>query len=1736
MENLKVLISQRAQLKSRLTRLKNYFNQTSNKDNIDDNDITELRDRFENNKTLLKEYEVLHNKIIENSSDESHDLDLETFENGFYDLNARIKVFLDKKEIGINKVPKSESDMGDNFLRLPSIELPSFSGEFENWPEFHDAFDSLIHSNSKLSNIQKFYYLISALKGEAAQSIKSLKVSSENYLVAWELLKKRFENKRLIVQNNIKALFNLEPIQKDSYNFLQRFLDNVLKITQSLKNYNQPTADALLIYILTAKFGATNTRFEWETFKPAGEFPTLKELLEFLEKRCQFLGSLEANKCGQNLINSNSSQNKMYGKGSHHKNTNVHLSTFKSNCILCKGSHTIYNCESFLKLNTNERISEARRLQLCLNCLKKNHITRECKMQPCKRCGKKHNTLLHIESAPMSEPSTSGVKNITNANHTENNIDSLNKAEPVTRPSHELTLSNHSSNNSQILLSTANIKVYDIHGNVFFCRALLDPGSQSNFITSELCNRLGLPKIKSNLIISGISQSVSNASFKTTISFSSRINNYQREIPCLILDEITANLPTVSFNLAILNIPQNIRLADPKCNVSGRIDILLGANIFWELLCIGQHSLGKDKPILQNTKLGWVLGGTFNENNTPLKKSLAYISAVTEGALDKQLEKFWELEECDNKYNKYSEDERFCEQHFSETTRRLNTGRFVVNIPFKENVIELGESREYALKRLYSLERRLNKNIQLKKDYVKFLEEYENLGHMTKISEKSVTVPHYYLPHHAVFKETSTTTKLRVVFDGSAKTSSGISLNETQYVGPTIQNDLFSILLRFRKYGYVISADIGKMYRQILIEDSQRQLQLILWRPATDQPINCYKLNTVTYGTSAASFLAVRCLKQLAIENKDKFERAAMIIENDFYVDDLLTGSDSLEEIIKIQSDVSNILSSAGFQLRKWLSNSRDVLQQINLSNNVEEHCYLQFPDGNQSKTLGILWDPFTDSLRYTINDFSRNTAVTKRTILSITAQIFDPLGLLSPIIVKAKLIIQKIWQYKLSWDEAIPLDLNTMWIKLRDQFHVLRDIKIQRHVLAINYQAIELHGFCDASERAYGACIYVRTIHKLGNIQVTLLCSKSRVAPLKNVTLPRLELCGALLLAQLVSKVEKATNIHFDNKFYWCDSTITLSWIQAPPNKWKTFVANRVAEIQRLTNVDRWRHIKGSENPADLISRGMDPKQIISANLWWNGPSFLSKKVIPTLNQPIIEPNLLEARNISAVATNSDKFSLFSKFSCLNKLKRVTALCLRFIHNSQVKGEKRITDSITTAELETALIAVIRIAQNEAFTAAIQALLQNKPLEPKSQLLQLNPYIDDHKILRVGGRFEQSNFNYCKKHPIILPSHHELTYMIIRNEHLRLLHCGANLLLASLREKYWPISGKNMVKKVIHRCITCFRAKPKFSNPIMGNLPKHRLEPAPPFYNCGVDFAGPVLIKNKKGRGSKLIKSYICIFVCFATKAIHLDLVSDLSTEAFFAALRRFMARRGQPLNIYSDNGTNFIGANSELVELYTFLNDKENQRQIITQVNKNNTTWHFTPPRSPHFGGLWEAGVKSVKFHLRRITHNTNLNFEEYYTLLTQIEAILNSRPLSPLSSDVNDPEPLTPAHFLIGRRITSTPQPDLLDVAENRLSKFQHVQKITQHFWQRWSKEYISELQGRTKWKVNHENLLTPGVLVIMKEENVPPLKWRLARVIQLHPGHDGVTRVVSVRNSNGTIVKRAVSKVCVLPLYD
>ncbi|XP_018393050.1 PREDICTED: uncharacterized protein LOC108772092 [Cyphomyrmex costatus] len=651
--------------------------------------------------------------------------------------------------------------------------------------------------------------------------------------------------------------------------------------------------------------------------------------------------------------------------------------------------------------------------------------------------------------------------------------------------------------------------------------------------------------------------------------------------------------------------------------------------------------------------------------------------------------------------NNYTIEENICERHFLDNTSQDSQGRYIVKLPVKEQMLEkIGDSRETALKRLREIEKRFKRNPALKIRYTKFIKEYKSLGHIRRLEPPIAEEPtSFYLPHHCVFKAVGQTSKIRVVFDASCRSSSGVSLNDALLVGPNVQRDLVSILLRFRFFSCVITADITKMYRQISMHPSQTRLQRILWRNDSSMNVNTYELTTITYGTASASFLATRCLKHLADQYTHQLPRGSACVLRDFYVDDMLTGADSIDELKLIRDETIQLLRAGMFELSKWASNCPELLETDKRGR--EPVAIWRHDNITDSCILGMQWNHCQDTFQFSCEPDSEIGIVSKRLMLSKVSKYFDPLGLLGPVIVVAKLILQDLWQLDIQWDESVPQEIHTRWVTFKTQMKALNQLTISRCVKSnIHPLVLEIHRFCDASQRAFGTCIYLRT--KLGHNEYrsTLLCSRSRVAPFKAISLPRLELSAALLLAQLIDKVKNSLEFSQWPIYLWLDSTIALNWISSPSRQWSTFVGNRVGEIQRLTEIEHWRHIASPNNPADILSRGLNPFDLVNTEKWWSGLEFLkwdeehwSPSVFVRLESDL--PERKEVRVAVSISHPCIVRDLLNKYSNLSKICRIIAYCLRF---SKLHRAYAVSDFVSHDEISIALNYICRSIQRQTF------------------------------------------------------------------------------------------------------------------------------------------------------------------------------------------------------------------------------------------------------------------------------------------------------------------------------------------------------------------------------------------------------------------------------------------------------
>lgn len=1308
------------------------------------------------------------------------------------------------------------------------------------------------------------------------------------------------------------------------------------------------------------------------------------------------------------------------------------------------------------------------------------------------------------------------------------------------------------------MLPTAVIRL-EINGHVSIpLRALCDTGSQANLINDRIIHQLQWPTQQCKVRYNGVNGTVNKPiTRKLTCKLLSRFNDEPLTIMELMVAPQNFEIWLPQAPMMDTIIPEEIfkKLADPEACMPAPINIILGAAI-WAIVVKDSCLTNKFGIAFQPSCLGWLIFGGGGHMRDCLVMATA-MEDDSESKLDTLLRRFWEMEEVSVVRARTLEQEK-CEDIFMRSYRRLSDGRFQVDIPMREDISRLGSSRAIALHRYRQLEKRFQRDPAFEEKYTAAINDLLKDDQL-RLADRPPYGSCYHIPHHAVLK------KFRIVNDATCSTDLGMSLNEAQLIGEKLQDDLSDLIMRFRCHPVAITADIRKMFLQVRVNPKQWDLQRIFWRPTPTSDIKEYWLTSVTFGMASAPHCAVRAMIQGARELKSQFPLGAAAVEHDFYMDDCLTGAQGDAEAKRLCHEMDTLLRSCGFVLDKWQSNRRNVVPN-------DEHLLsdegLELSEFSDTTVLGLRWLPNTDQLMFKFQPpalLAREDA-TKRRVLSHIAQIFDPNGYIGPVVIVAKILMQKIWNARIGWDALVPIDIFREWQQFQRQLPLIAEIKLPRWLGICNNRNVSLHGFADASTLAYGAVLYAR-VETAEVVECILIAAKSHVAPLKTVTVPRLELCAAQLLSELLAAFRATSKLAHIKATLWSDSQIVLAWLTKDAATLKIFVNNRVQKIQRLAADADWRYVPSAENPADLLSRGMSAAELPSARLWWHGPEWLIRSRIhwppakPHLSTELelaikkesridgaslegkLRPMLKECAVLNLTIQNID---LLSRASNANALFRLTAWVFRFIRNA--RSTQRRSGGLLNKEIIAAQEYWLLEEQHIYYAKEIKAL--NNPessgLDPTSPIARFNPFIDGKGVLRMSSRLDGGLMREYQQNPALLPDISQLAKLLINEAHERTLHGGPRLSAAYLRQKYWITNLRRAIRTNSSRCIECVKQRQQVCQQLMGKLPSDRVEPYRAFKRSGVDYAGPFMVKARSGRCNIKEKKYVAVFVCMVTKAVHLELAESLSTEHFIEAFQNFTSIRGVCERLWSDNGKNFEGAASELREMLQSWDASDMGKMLQTY----GTEWRFITPYAPHQGGLWEAAVKSMKHHLNRIVGPHHLTSSQFRLILNQISAVMNSRPISAISDDPNDLSFLTPAHFLIGEPIVQPFGANVADIPNNRLSFFQQRQKMTQAFWKVWTRDYLNELQQRPKWQKAQPNL-KPGDLVIVKEDNAPPTMWKSARVVEIFPGKDGLVRNVAVQMATSDWnpekitkskikrpkpLKRPVQKLCRLPVEE
>lgn len=1647
-------------------------------------------------------------------------------------------------------------------LKLPKLSLPTFSGDVREWSLFWESFQACVHQTD-LPEVSKLSYLRSLVQGEARSALSGLALTGASYTAACEILCRRFGRPERLRFLHIEALLNVH--QTD----LQHLQDELLSHIRSLEGLGvEGEKFGVILTPLVLSRLPEDVRLEWAR-GAEGKEGDLRYLLEFLaceisrRDRSRNLTRLEPGAvqqrssgghpgaqrapAGAPAAGSRSRAPVAAGvarrrEGPPAPAAAAALQLSSETCCLCSGTHRTAKCPQWVGLDCSARLAKARFSHMCFCCLERGHSARSCRVR-CTFCKGRHNTLLCFQKEGSSMGRGQGGGQ-TQPGSDSQSLRAVEKGAGSSALRQGASLASQSGGD-RVVLPTATVHVIGSDGQAVKARVLFDSGADRTFITESLVKKIsptweGSVDMRYAAFGGGKGDGVYDV-FKVNVTAAICSMPTVHELEAVRVPIICSPLLRPRIPLEQLDHFLHLPLADSYTTDDLHIDILVGQDQYWSLVGSGLFRTPEGLVALE-TVFGWVICGRMGGGGNPPGGGAPVSGGVTCQLLTMTDipvgRRLWSCDRCDDVGD--SSDESVLKEFDASVS--FNGSRYVVRLPWRADgsVSTLMANREMAEARLAGLSRRLDRDPGMRDRYDSVLQEMEESGIVAEVPDWELVSEHptFYLPHRPVLKQTGSL-KVRPVFDASAKGPNGVSLNDCVEVGPALTPSLVDVLLRFRRWRHGFSADIVKAFLQIALAREDQDVHRFLWQK--EGRTRVMRFQRVTFGVACSPFLLNATIRHHLAQYGDGV--AVTEMRDNFYCDDLLSGADSKEEVTAILEEACSVMQSAGMELK---CSSDNPLQLGERASGASEMV----------KVLGVQWCQQRDTLTFSGQRFPTDAVVaSKRVVLSVIARLFDPLGFLTPFIITAKCLFQQLWELQVGWDDALPescRDVFSGWLRdceLLQRFEVPRCYSSGAPGLWTEASK-ELHVFADASPRAYGAVVYLRLAHPDGSVSVSFVLSKVRVAPLKRQSLPRLELLGCQLAAQLFHVVRSALRLPADVPCtLWTDSMIALGWVRGRPERWKQYVSHRVEQIQRLTPVDCWSHCSGSENPADMMTRGVSAKTLLDSRLWLSGPIWLaddaprptselsdSAVVDEAVGSEAREPTALQsavvvgttpgsdgAGSVALSASQAGELSadgpavlsassavgedvVFSpeRYGSLGRATRVLAWVLRFVRRAR-RTDQSCSPTLLDGELESARKALLRLAQADCFAAELAALRSGKEVSASSPIRRLSPFLDDG-LLRVRGRLQFSELSYEERHPVIVPRG-ALAQLIVSEQHELMHHAGVATLMTAVRSEFWVLGLRAIARRVVRACFACRRQDAPALSERSAPLPRDRAERAPPFSVCGVDFAGPLFSGDNPRK-----KLYICLFTCAVTRAVHLELTEALSLEQFMLAFRRFAARRGVPSTVYSDNARTFTGADVLL-------------RKYFGRIAPH---WKFIAPLSPWWGGWWERLVRSVKTALRKTLGKRCLSRAELETVLCEVEACINSRPLTFVGDTPDCPNPLTPNHFLTGHSVGFQAK-----VAENpsvvsarALSERARVCELRMtRFWSVWRDEYLRHLPPAGTGSPRGQ--LRVGDPVLIREDKVPRLQWDFGVVSRVFPGRDGRVRSAEVRTKGG-LKTRAVQR--------
>jgi len=1629
-------------------------------------------------------------------------------------------------------------------LKIERMKYPKFSGNIRDYPRFKHDFVKYVTPSIK-SGTEAYIMKEMCLKEEALDLIKNV---DDDIGEIWERLDDRYGKASKLTDVIMHDIKKLKPVAEGEDKKFLEFVDCIERSYRELKRVDMETeiSNSTIVALIEERIPKT-IKTMWYlqvSDKQSGvdEKNKFPHLLDFLKKHRRAIeyGSSElragksVEKASVHFAHQEEEIHMAVGEKSR-DNNKVHTESIsgtqdknnkESKQVYCwihqSPSHDILDCKSYRDQDVQERWDLVRDYQVCWCCLRVGHYHYQCfNSRACSKdgCRQAHHPTLHEKR----EGTNSIMKKVS---------------------------AYHSKRSTACLLQLMELPAGE--RSIQKINVMWDGGATVCLITFKKAKELGL--IGRNVTIriikvGGVKETIESKVYDVPVHDESGVVEYFKVYGIQKISSSIEAVETSMFAVMFGVDPDTIRRPE------GEVDVLIG------LEYAGFHpdkEKSVDHLVLFANRFGACLGGTHPKLTERTEKVIQDIEVAHIKAA--KIDDFYESEslgiscqpkcgnckcgECPIGGKQYTlQQER--ELAMIEGNLRIEEERWYVSYPWKRSPTELPNNYSSAFGMLKSTEKRLSKNQELATKYQDQIDDMLARGVARKMPEEEIqeyTGPQYYIAHHEVLSG-SESTPCRLVFNSSAKFN-GHVLNDYWAKGPDMLNNLLGVLLRFRENKIAISGDIKKMYHAIKIEGVDQQTHRFLWREMNTRKPDTYVMTSLSFGDRPAAAIAAVALKKTAEMAGEEFPNASVTIKNNSYVDDIIDSFDNKAKATEMTEQIDSVLKKGGFEVKKWIVSGQPVEDEMQVCSTKS--------NGDERKTtstvLGVIWDVSRDQLRYKVKlNFSQRhrkvrlesdveedelleklpEVLTKRILLSQVNGVHDPLGLATPFTVKAKILLRRLNELMLDWDDSIPPEEREPWVQFFVELFEMEDIRFARSTKpdGAKGQPI-LIIFSDASEQAFGACAYIRWELEEGGFESRLLLAKSRLAPLKKITTVRLELNAALLSARLKEFIHKEISYSFARTYLIVDSEIVRAMTQRDSYGFNTFVAVRIGEIQEKTEKDEWYWVEGGLNIADIISRGTKPAGLMGE--WQSGPKFLmeTEENWPTkqgMNESVLPEQVVMKMKACEEVRGVDQVINIQNFSSYDKLIRVTARArsmFQKIPQAGLKNACRFPDRQQLAEAE---MLWIRSSQVE--------LEDNIPEHTYKRLgTQLI-----NGIIVIGSRMESwRECTYNNENPILLSAKSGFAKLYASKIHDE-AHLGVSATAAKIRAKYWIVGLRKLLRSIKFRCVICKKLGHELQKQCMGQLPAYRLKPAPAWSYTGLDLFGPFDIKGEANKRSRS-KGYGVIFTCMLSRAVHLDISTSYDTESFLLVLRRFIAIRGSPLKFWSDQGSQLQSANKEMQQAMANLN-----RKLLVEFGVvNHIDWDFGPPDAPWQNGCTESLIKSVKKSLTVVIGEQALTFSEMQTVLFEVASLINERPIGRHPTMVDDGVYLSPNDLLLARSNNKIPAGPF-NLTTNKYVRHRFVQKITEAFWCKWTEEFFPSLIVQQKWHTQHRNVKV-GDVVLVQDSGMIKGKWRLGKVIKADASpRDGFVRKVDIQYKNPDAksfitITRAVQRIVVIVPID